>query len=81
MIQDENADKPVFEGIVSAGTKKEMVWKVLTGVITLKTQYGVFKIILMETQEISKNDYDLGGNKPNNHLEGNNMPTREKRYF
>lgn len=46
-----------------------------------KTQYGVFKIILMETQEISKNDYDLGGNKPNNHLEGNNMPTREKRYF
>lgn len=35
----------------------------------------------METQEISKNDYDLGGNKPNNHLKGNNMPTREKRYF
>lgn len=51
MIQDENANKPAFEGIISAGIKKETVWKVLTGVITLKTQHRVFKIILMETQE------------------------------
>lgn len=35
MVYDKNANKPTFDGIISAAIKRGIVWKVTTGTITL----------------------------------------------